>query len=174
MESVCSPWLGRLTGWVALFHLLLLLTMPAFLHADWIGCASARCRSNHPPTPSWPCTDASMKPLHSLTLLSPYAHGSATQNLAIVVMQDSQTDQPHACVRCTVSAQFDRPTKGQHEHGNMNVCLAHRCCCFFVCFFYFFPHSTTRYPSLTLSGDSLSACACVCPPLFVWGVLHFP
>ena len=39
----------------------------------------------HPPTlSSWPRVDASQKPLHSLTPLSPSSHGRARQNPAIV------------------------------------------------------------------------------------------
>lgn len=53
----------------------------------------------HPPTPSWwPCADASMKPLHSLTLLSPSSHSLARQKPTIVLMHGVANSQTHACV----------------------------------------------------------------------------
>lgn len=79
-------------GWMAWFHLHPLLTvcargrMRVFLRGDWMAVSlrivEFRAR---PPTPSsWPCADASQKPLHSLTLLSPSSHGLTGQNPAIV------------------------------------------------------------------------------------------
>lgn len=52
-----------------------------------------------PPTPSWqPCADASMKPLHSLTLLSPSSHSLARQNPAIVPSHGVANSQTHTRV----------------------------------------------------------------------------
>lgn len=52
---------------------------------EWLFSRTLLSQRAHPPTPSsWPCTDASQRPLHSLTLLSPSSHGPARQNPAIV------------------------------------------------------------------------------------------
>lgn len=54
---------------------------------SWRGC---------PPTPSWqPCADAPMKPLHSLTFLSPSSHSPARQNPAIVPSHGGASSQTH-------------------------------------------------------------------------------
>lgn len=140
--------------------------MGASLHADWIDSASACCRDNRPPTPSWPCADASMKPLHSLTLLSPSAHGSATQNPAIVAMQDtgSQTDQPHACVRwlhcmCTVC-----PDRWKASMTTGIWMRAQPTKLVYLFFFFSYSHRAPDIPNL-LSLETVWVCVHVCASL---------
>ena len=60
--------------------------MRVFLRGEWMAVPLRIVEfRDRPPTPSsWPCADASQKPLHSLTLLSPSSHGLAGQNPAIV------------------------------------------------------------------------------------------
>lgn len=141
--------------------------MCASLHADWIGSASACCRDNRPPTPSWPCADASTKPLHSLTLLSPFRPRQRyTESCHCGDARHGLPNRP-ASRLCALAALFlhslSRQMKGKYEHRNMNMCSAHQM--FFLFFFFLrYSHRAPDIPNL-LSLEAVWVCVHVCASL---------
>lgn len=175
---------------MAWFHLHPLLTactrgrMRVFLRGDWMAVplhiVEFRAR---PPTPSsWPCADASQKPLHSLTLLSPSSHGLAGQNSAIVpprgVHRLANSPGSHSYAPCTVCTNGFKTTAWRTW-----TCRKKKVCSHIILGFFFFFYklnsspvvptvcpstliSSQWKPSTSLNPKSLcvfiSACVCYC------------
>lgn len=99
----CHPYVtGKVAEWqdfTCLFVDCALACVPSREVAEWPVLGVLLSLRARPPTPSWqPCADASMKPLHSLTLLSPSSHSLARQNPAIVASHGVANSQTHTPV----------------------------------------------------------------------------
>lgn len=122
--------------------------VPSHEAAEWPVLGILLSLWGHPPTPSWwPCADASMKPLHSLTLLSPSSHSLARQNPTIVPIHGVANSQTHACVHMHSISRWIPNSK--YICKNTSVHLAKEKSCSLMVS-QFFPQFALQFP---LSGN---------------------
>lgn len=99
---------------------------------EWLLLCALLSWRARPPTPSsWPCADASQKPLHSLTPLSLSSHGLARQNPAIVSprgvhrLANSRAHTHTHCASCTACTDGFRAMAKQYLNLQKKHTLHH-------------------------------------------------